>query len=289
MGKAALELGVVTSALSQQISRLEGELSTRLLQRTSGGVVPTDAGLAFWRQAQLALRHIDDAALAARSARLSGHVSVGMAPSTASVLGVAFMQAMRSRYPDVRLHMVESLSGYLASMLSARQIDLAVLFSEESAQRWSVMPLLDERIRPAEKSRQASAHSSQRHARAAFAVVISVQARRIRAEHRRRSRRPCAPDGLRPHRHRRDHTAWRGARKARERDTDERARRGEIRHAAQHARQHLRRRTVSRRSRCARGARRCRPPTGAGRPLARCAAAGASAFTKSEDLLTAGW
>lgn len=143
MGKAALELGVVTSALSQQISRLEGELSTRLLQRTSGGVLPTDAGLAFWRQAQLALRHIDDAALAAR---LSGHVSVGMAPSTASVLGVAFMQAMRTRYPEVRLHMVESLSGYLAAMLSARQIDLAVLFREEPAQRFSLMPLLDERL-----------------------------------------------------------------------------------------------------------------------------------------------
>jgi LysR family transcriptional regulator, regulatory protein for tcuABC len=146
MGRAALELGVVTSALSQQISRLESELSTRLLQRTSNGVLPTDAGLAFWRQAQLALRHIDDAALAARAARLAGHVSIGMAPSTASVLGVAFMQAMRERYPDVRLRMVESLSGYLGSMLSARQIDLAVLFREEPAQRWSVLPLLDERL-----------------------------------------------------------------------------------------------------------------------------------------------
>ncbi|HTH62067.1 MAG TPA: LysR family transcriptional regulator [Paraburkholderia sp.] len=146
MGKAALELGVVTSALSQQISRLESELSTRLLQRTSSGVVPTDAGLAFWRQAQLALRHVDDAALAARAARLAGHVSVGMAPSTASVLGVAFMQAMRERYPDVRLHIVENLSGHLSSMLSARQIDLAVLFREEPAQRWSVMSLLDERL-----------------------------------------------------------------------------------------------------------------------------------------------
>ena len=49
--QAAAALGVVTSALSQQISRLEGELSTRLLQRTSKGVLPTDAGLAFWRQA----------------------------------------------------------------------------------------------------------------------------------------------------------------------------------------------------------------------------------------------
>ncbi|HTR08610.1 MAG TPA: LysR substrate-binding domain-containing protein [Paraburkholderia sp.] len=146
MGKAALELGVVTSALSQQISRLESELSTRLLQRTSNGVLPTEAGLAFWRQAQLALRHIDDAALAARAARLSGHVSIGLAPSTASVLGVPFMQAMRERYPDVRVRIVESLSGYLASMLSARQIDLAVIFREEPTQRWSVLPLLDERL-----------------------------------------------------------------------------------------------------------------------------------------------
>lgn len=146
MGKAALELGVVTSALSQQISRLESELATRLLQRTSSGVLPTDAGLAFWRQAQLALRHIDDAALAARAARLSGHVSIGLAPSTASVLGVPFMHAMRERYPDVRVRIVESLSGYLGSMLSMRQIDLAVLFREEPAQRWSVLPLLDERL-----------------------------------------------------------------------------------------------------------------------------------------------
>jgi LysR family tcuABC transcriptional regulator len=146
MGKAALELGVVTSALSQQISRLESELSTRLLQRTSSGVMPTDAGLAFWRGAQLALRHIDDAALAARQARLSGHVSVGLAPSTTGVLGLAFMQAMRARYPDVRLRMVESLSGHLGTMLGARQIDLAILFREEPAQRWSVMPLLDERL-----------------------------------------------------------------------------------------------------------------------------------------------
>lgn len=146
MGKAALELGVVTSALSQQISRLESELATRLLQRTSSGVMPTDAGLAFWRQAQLALRHVDDAAQAARAARLSGHVSIGMAPSTASVLGVAFMQSMRERYPDVRLRIVESLSGYLESMLSARQIDLAVLFREQPSQRWSVLPLLDERL-----------------------------------------------------------------------------------------------------------------------------------------------
>ncbi|WP_144636398.1 LysR substrate-binding domain-containing protein [Bordetella genomosp. 13] len=146
MGRAATELGVVTSALSQQISRLEGELSTRLLTRAATGVSLTDAGVAFLRQAQLALRHADNAAEAARSSRLSGHVSVGMAPTTASVLAVPFMQAMRERYPDVRVRLVESLSGFLTTMLNARQLDLAIVFQTETARRWSIQPLIDERI-----------------------------------------------------------------------------------------------------------------------------------------------
>jgi LysR family tcuABC transcriptional regulator len=146
MGRAATELGLVTSALSQQISRLEGELSTRLLQRTSTGVRPTDAGLAFLRQAQLALRHADDAMQAARQARLSGHVSVGLASSTAGVLAMPLLAAVQERYPGVRIHLVEALSGELSAMLNARRLDLAVVFETESARRWSVTPLLDETL-----------------------------------------------------------------------------------------------------------------------------------------------
>ena len=143
MGRAADDLGVVTSALSQQISRLEGELATRLLQRGARGVAPTDAGLAFFHQAQLALRHADDAAQAARQARLAGHASVGLAPSTSAVLALPLMQAMRERYPDVRLRMVESLSGNLAAMLGARQLDLAVLFETETARRLSISTMFN--------------------------------------------------------------------------------------------------------------------------------------------------
>ena len=128
MGRAATELGVNTSALSQQISRLEGELSTRLLQRLSTGVAPTAAGVVFLHQAQLTLRSADGAVLAAKRGRLSGHVSVGLAPTTASVLGVPLLQAMSQSYPDVRLHMVEALSGHLATRLQMRQLYLAVLF-----------------------------------------------------------------------------------------------------------------------------------------------------------------
>jgi LysR family tcuABC transcriptional regulator len=154
ISRAAMDLDLVQSALSQQITRLESELSTRLLQRTPQGVTPTEAGVAFFREAQLTLRHAEQAVRSAQQSRLTGTVSVGLAPTTAAVLGLPLMRAMRERYPDVRLHMVESLSGHLSAMLNARQLDLAILFDSpirasqhlQSARRWRVLPLIEEDI-----------------------------------------------------------------------------------------------------------------------------------------------
>lgn len=146
ISRAAVDLGLVQSALSQQISRLEGELCSRLLQRGPKGVTPTESGLAFFREAQLVLRHADQAVRAAQHSRLSGSVSVGLAPTTAAVIGMPLLSAMRERYPNVRLHLVESLSGHLTSMLNARQLDLAVLFNAQPGHRWSTAPLLEEKL-----------------------------------------------------------------------------------------------------------------------------------------------
>jgi len=81
-------------------------------------------------------------------------VSLGLAPTTASIVGLPLMQAMRARYPDVRLHLVGSMSGHLAEMLNARALDLAVLFDSRlhgaqarpGGRRWQVQPLIEERL-----------------------------------------------------------------------------------------------------------------------------------------------
>ena len=159
---AAQDLELVQSALSQQISRLESELSTRLLQRSPKGVTPTEAGLAFFHEAQLVLRHAEQAVRAAQQARLTGSVSVGMAPTTAAVLGLPLLRAMRERYPDVRLHVVESLSGHLTAMLNARQLDLAMLFDSQAGRRLSVMPLLEEKLFLIESRREAGSPTRKR-------------------------------------------------------------------------------------------------------------------------------
>jgi len=139
---------MATSALSQQISRLESELSTRLLIRGTSGVTPTEAGYAFSRHATLALRHIDAASESAQGARLSGVVSLGLAPTTASILALPLIRAMARRYPNIRLQLVEGMSGHLAGLLKQRQIDLAVLFNDEAVAfaKSEAIPLLDERL-----------------------------------------------------------------------------------------------------------------------------------------------
>lgn len=148
LGKAAAQLGMATSALSQQISRLESELSTRLLVRGASGVTPTEAGAVFCGHATLALRHLGAAVESAQGARLSGVVSLGLAPTTSSVLALPLIEAMARRYPGIRLQLVEGMSGHLENMLKARQIDLAILFNTESVSfaGSEAIPLLEESL-----------------------------------------------------------------------------------------------------------------------------------------------
>ncbi len=45
-----------------------------------------------------------------------------------------------------RPHLVEGLTSHLEMLLNSRQIDLAILFGQVSGKRWSVTPLLEERL-----------------------------------------------------------------------------------------------------------------------------------------------
>src|SRR5262245_13226771 len=146
LDRASRELELPLPELKAGIEQLERVASTTLLRSTDDGVIPTEPGLAFFREANQALRHAEQATHVAQQAGVAGTVSIGLTPTACSVLGMPLMLEARKRYPDVRLHMVESLSGHLAAMLNARQIDLAVLYGTHTARRWHVSPLLEERL-----------------------------------------------------------------------------------------------------------------------------------------------
>jgi LysR family transcriptional regulator, regulatory protein for tcuABC len=148
LSKASRQLFIAQPALSQQLSKLEAEVGKPLLNRSSRGVVPTDNGLALYHHARFMLRQLDQALSIARkeSGAVQGMVSVGLAATTVSAVGLPLVQRIRERYPSILLNVVEGMSGHLAQMMRMGQLDLAVLFASDVARDLSVEPLVDEEL-----------------------------------------------------------------------------------------------------------------------------------------------
>lgn len=61
LNRAAARLGVSKSIVSRRITRLEAELGTRLLTRTTRGIIPTEAGAEFKARCDRILSEIEEA------------------------------------------------------------------------------------------------------------------------------------------------------------------------------------------------------------------------------------
>lgn len=148
LSKASRELFIAQPALSQQLSKLECEVGKPLLTRSSRGVAPTDNGLALYHHARFMLRQLDQALSIARkeSGTVQGMVSVGLASTTLSALGLPLVRRIRERYPSILLNVVEGMSGHVGQLLRMSQLDLAVLFAADAARDFSVAPLLEEEL-----------------------------------------------------------------------------------------------------------------------------------------------
>lgn len=56
------------------------------------------------------------------------------------------MKLMSERYPDIRLEIVETLSGNLIQSINSRQLDIAIIFTNEIDKQWSIQPLVREQM-----------------------------------------------------------------------------------------------------------------------------------------------
>jgi LysR family nitrogen assimilation transcriptional regulator len=147
--QAADLLYIAQPALSQQIFTLEGEVHQQLLVRTKRGVVPTEAGKQLYRHAQVILRQCEQAALdmAAVSKKVTGRVSVGLAPGTAAAtLALPLLQKVRALYPEVVLYLNENYGTTLSELIMSGRMDLAVLYGNRPIHGLSFLPLLNEEL-----------------------------------------------------------------------------------------------------------------------------------------------
>jgi putative choline sulfate-utilization transcription factor len=124
---AAVELGTTQPAISQQIKRLEEQLTTRLFDRIYRGIELTEAGRVLFEEVQLGLQHID-AGLSAITAQSQHEVlQVATDFAFAAYWLMPRLHRFHAANPQVDVSLVTSERSH--NMLRT-DIDVAVLFGD---------------------------------------------------------------------------------------------------------------------------------------------------------------
>lgn len=145
---ASRTLHIAQPALSHNIATLEEELGTRLFVRTNRGMTLTDDGRTLVEHARVVLADVERARNAMRSAasKVRGEVALGLPTTVALVATLSILRATREQYPDLKLKIVESHSGFLSEWLRSGRLDLSVLFLSGNGEGFDHRPLLEERL-----------------------------------------------------------------------------------------------------------------------------------------------
>lgn len=144
--RASTALRMTQPAISRQVRALEGALKLELLRRNGRGATLTDAGKHFLVHAKGILHQLDGArhAVTGSDADLGGKVVIGLPPSIGQVLTMPVVRAVRERYRNAELTIVEALSVSLQERLLAGHIDVAVLHNVAPSPLLRIEPILTE-------------------------------------------------------------------------------------------------------------------------------------------------
>jgi DNA-binding transcriptional LysR family regulator len=127
---AAAALSYTTSAVSQQISRLEVEAGQPLLERHARGITLTEAGSALLaragridRELRAARSELDDLA-----GLRSGSLRIGTFPTVAASFLPLAVREFRTAHPEVELVVRSARNAGLLELLDSRELDVSLLW-----------------------------------------------------------------------------------------------------------------------------------------------------------------
>jgi DNA-binding transcriptional LysR family regulator len=126
---AARVLHVTTSAISQQMARLERETGQRLSERHGRGIRLTEAGLLLARDAGRLLAHAEEVAATLDGYRgtVTGAMSIAAFATAARGLLPGVLHELRSSYPDLSVSLHEQEPHEALPALSRGDLDIAIV------------------------------------------------------------------------------------------------------------------------------------------------------------------
>jgi molybdate transport repressor ModE-like protein len=134
---AAAELHVTTSAVSQQLTKLERESGTTLVERSGRGIRLTDAAqlLAGHASAILSMAERAQADVDARAGAVAGRLVLASLPTATRGLAAPALRQLAAAHPALRAELTEADSSESIPALAQGTVDLAI------AHDWSNAPL----------------------------------------------------------------------------------------------------------------------------------------------------
>jgi LysR family transcriptional activator of glutamate synthase operon len=131
--RAANELHVAQSALSQQVRRLETELGAELFERTSRSVTPTEAGNAVAARARRILAEVDGIRGEVDELRglVRGRVSIGALLPAGPLDVPRLLARFAEAFPGIEVGLREGTAGDMLRYLAADEIDAAFTLQTE--------------------------------------------------------------------------------------------------------------------------------------------------------------
>ncbi|TAG26203.1 MAG: LysR family transcriptional regulator [Burkholderiales bacterium] len=130
---AARMVNIAQSALTKSILELEDSLGTALFERSSRGMVLTQAGYRFQASAQKVLGAVAEASMIHRgdAQNLQGVLSIGVSSLVAGYYLADLFARFQRSHPSVRIEVVEETPQFLEHLLINGEVDLAMMVSND--------------------------------------------------------------------------------------------------------------------------------------------------------------
>ena len=147
-GRAADACAISQSAFSNSIKELETTLGAQLVDRTNRNVTITATGQQVAVQARLVLRDLEDLVETAQVAgqRVFLTLRLGVIPTIAPFVLPEALPELRSRYPDLRLLLVEEQTQQIYRRLMEGELDVLLVALPWDMQGVEQLPLFRDRF-----------------------------------------------------------------------------------------------------------------------------------------------
>lgn len=143
--KAAKELFMTQSAVSQAISRLEKELDVVLFHRTPRGVLLTDEGKVLAEHVGSALEIIsvaEDKVLAYKGLR-RGELRIAVGDTTARYFLLPYLEEFHAKFPGVKLKILNGTTPEILNYIKSREADVGVCNLPFEDEQFRVIPCME--------------------------------------------------------------------------------------------------------------------------------------------------